>query len=142
MKCGQIWPHFCGENGMKRPAVVTVVSYYFLINLFMILTKILLNYFLGFTNLELESLIMMNIGVIVSAIPALLMLNGKNSGRILYIFFEIFAIGYSVYNANGYPPALIGRVAPIILFIVSIILLYQPAANEYFNTSKSGEVQK
>ena len=55
---------------MKRPAVVTVVSYYFLINLFMILTNILLNYFLGFTNLELESLIMMNIGVIVSAIPA------------------------------------------------------------------------
>ena len=73
---------------MKRPAVVTVVSYYFLINLFIILTNILLNYFLGFTNLELESLIMMNIGVIVSAIPALLMLKGKNSGRILYIFLK------------------------------------------------------
>lgn len=127
---------------MRKPAAVLVVSCYLLINLFLSLTNTLLTYFLGFSSLELEQLIMVNIGGIITAIPALLMLKGKDIGRVFYIFWGIFSLGYGIYNANGYPPALIGTVGPIILFVVCIVWLYQSPANEYFRASNRNKVQE
>ena len=127
---------------MKRPTVVIVVSSYLVIEVFLALTNTITNYLLGFMNTELSHFILMNIVVILNIIPAFLMFKAKNIGRVLYIWGHIFSFGSAIYNLKESPQALIVMVGPIILFVFFMILLYQPAVNEYFKALKANEIQK
>lgn len=127
---------------MERPVVVSVISWYLIISTLLSSANSILNIFLGFYDgRELLYIIVINIIVLLTTLPAILMLNGKNIGRILYVFLMIFSFGSSIYNSGSSTYFLFGLVAPFVLFIVFVILLYQPKVNDYFSGNSAKEIK-
>lgn len=127
---------------MERPVVVSVISWYLIISTLLSSANSILNIFLGFYDgRELLYIIVINIIVLLTTLPAILMLNGKNIGRILYVFLMIFSFGSSIYNSGSSTYFLLGLIAPFVLFIVFVILLYQPKVNDYFSASSVSKVK-
>lgn len=118
---------------MERPVVVSVISWYVIINTLLTAANIIVSAFSGFYEGEFIYHIVANVLVLLAALPAILMLNGKNIGRILYILLGMFSYGSLIYRFGNSPQFLIGLIAPISLFVIFIILLYQPKVNDYFS---------
>jgi hypothetical protein len=123
----------------ERPLSVTVISWYFIVSagtsLFFLLaglnnpaTKamITINQKLS-SNSMISQLCVWFVGLVISVLCGIMMLNRKNWARRLYVIWGPIGIVLG-FVTSPYIHVIYG----IIFFVICTILLFRPKANEYF----------
>jgi len=120
----------------KRPTSITVIAWILIVmgGISLITSTISLNNptakeLMGRSLIPIPvQYVMMYVGLFITLVSAIAMLKGKNWARFLYVIWGI--IGFIVGITTS--PMKTAMIPGMVIFIVVVIFLFRPKANEYF----------
>lgn len=123
-----------------RPKSITIISWFLIIANLMAIASTVLNY----DNpevvkvMELSSIptalqyVLMAVGIVITICSAVLMLKGKNVGRIIYVGWTIMSLAVGLFIS----PAKAMMIPGLVFFLIISFFLFRPRANEYFSSGQ------